>query len=1311
MGSDKPAQSQPEGELVDAEKSSAHQEKDQITKPRDAAAADAVIDIEKPDQEKDKDKTKGGFSAYLKLWKWCSPIDIVLRLCGFFAAIASGTALPLMTIVFGAFVDEFNDYGKGLSTPERLRKAISKNALYFVYLFVGKFVAVYIHTTCFTITAVRGVRRLRLEYIKAILRQDMAYFDTYTPGSVATRISNNANLIQTGLSEKVGTAAQGLSMLITSFIVAFARSWRLTLPVAVAIPTTVTIVGITVALDTKLEAKILDIYSKAGGLVEETLGSIRVVVAFGAGGKLRQKYDQHLDAAKKFGVKKGPILGVQYSAEFFIMYCAYSLAFWYGVKLVTKGQIGSGGEVLTYVTPRHEGTILRSNVMHRVLFAVALGTSSLTMISPTVGDFTKAGAAANDVLDMIAREPRIDSMSREGLKPEEVKGDLELSRVSFAYPARPTIQVLNSVTLKIPARKATALVGASGCGKSTVVGLLERWYDPAEGTVRLDGEDIKKLNVGWLRSQIGLVQQEPVLFNDTIYNNIVHGLHGTEMDKYDEEKKKGLVREACIEANADEFIQEFPNGYNTVVGERGSLLSGGQRQRVAIARSIISNPHILLLDEATSALDPRAEAVVQAALDKVSQTRTTVLIAHKLSTVKKADNIIVINKGEVVEQGTHEELLEAHGAYWNLVNAQNLATVADEDSSDTENVIQDPHPADLEKTVTIKSAHGDAAIDTVSGTANVSRKMSLFRCLSKIFYEQRRHWIYFTLGGIASLCGGGSFAAQAVLFAKIVTVFQLPVEMMKERVSFWSLMFFVLALGVLFSYASVGFSLTVAASRATRFYRSEYFGAMLSQDIEFFDDPDNSSGSLTARLSTDPQALQDLLSSNIGLILIVIVNLVSCTILALATQWKLALVALFGCLPPLFLAGFTRMRMEIKSQDKNAKLYLESARFAAEAVGAIRTVSSLTLESKVYDSYAERLKGPVSRSYKHTLTSMILFGLSDCIDLAAMALAFWYGGRLMTFGEFGPETFFVVFVAIVFGGQAAGFIFGFTLNTTKAQAAANHIFHLRQQVARINGSKGEPLSKDGSDIAIEFKNVSFRYPSRPNQPVLRNINLKIYRGQNVGLVGASGCGKTTIIALLERFYDITSGEILINGKSISAIDVNAYRESASLVSQETTLYQGSIRENVTLGIHSTSVSEDDIIKACKDANIHDFIQSLPDGYNTESGSRGLTFSGGQRQRLAVARALLRNPDFLFLDEATSALDTESERIVQAALETAKKGRTTIAVAHRLSTVQDCDAIFVLDAGRIVERGSHQELLRKKGRYYEMCQAQSLDKEA
>lgn len=225
------------------------------------------------------------------------------------------------------------------------------------------------------------------------------------------------------------------------------------------------------------------------------------------------------------------------------------------------------------------------------------------------------------------------------------------------------------------------------------------------------------------------------------------------------------------------------------------------------------------------------------------------------------------------------------------------------------------------------------------------------------------------------------------------------------------------------------------------------------------------------------------------------------------------------------------------------------------------------------------------------------------------------------------------------------------------------------------------------------------------------MNFKIHHGQTIGIVGASGCGKTTIITLLERFYDITSGQILIHGASLSSLDVKSYRSTVGLVSQDTTLYQGSIRENILLGMPDGEVSDETLTEACKSANIHTFISSLPEGYNTDAGSRGLALSGGQRQRIAIARALVRNPSILLLDEATSALDTQSEEVVQKALETAAKGRTTVAVAHRLSTVRGADCIFVLDGGKVVEAGTHVELVRRRGRYYEMVLAQSLDREA
>ncbi|KAL7267348.1 hypothetical protein RUND412_010070, partial [Rhizina undulata] len=1246
-------------------------------------------------------ESKGELGAYFRLWSYATPLDRLLHLCGFLAACGAGAVLPIMTIIFGNMVDVFNSLEGGFvngvreppSNVEDFRRKINKYSLWFVYLFIGKFILVYIHTTVFTLAGIRMTRSIRLAYIKSLLRQDIPYFDMCLPGSVATRITTNANMIQTGLSEKVGVGIQGFSMLTTAFVVAFIQNWKLTFVTATTVPVAVAGVVIAVRIDSKLESELLEIYSRAAGLAEEVLGSIRNVVAFAANEKLGKRYNEYLAAAEILGVKKGPMLGLQYSSEFFGTYCAYALCFWYGIRLMMAGEIRDGGTIVT------------------VFFNMIFATGAVMMVAPSMADFTKAAVAAKDVLEMIDRVPAIDSPS-DAEQPANLENRIEFRNVGFRYPSRPSVKVLDGVNLVFEAHKTTALVGASGSGKSTIIGLLERWYDPEEGDVFLDGQDIRGLNLKGLRGKIGLVQQEPMLFNDTIYNNVVHGLAGTLDENLPEKEEEERVKKACIEANAHEFIKALPEGYKTIVGERAGKLSGGEKQRIAIARSIISNPSILLLDEATSALDPNSEGIVQAALDRASESRTTVMIAHKLSTVKKADKIIVMNKGLIIEEGTHDSLLQKKGAYYRLVQAQNLDSAGPESESrvvNSENSsVAGGAEAETEGDVGGESSQWDLnKVETSDFTVreplqpeDVSRKFSLVKCLAIIFKEQQQLWPWFACGFLAAFAAGAVFPVQAVLFSKIVTVFQLPREALQQKGNFWALMFFILALMTVASYAALGFFLTVAGSFVSRFYRAEYFSAMMSQDISFFDRPENSSASLTSRLSMDPQQLQDLVSGNIGLICVVLVNLISNCALALLVGWKLALVAVFGTLPPIFLAGFFRLRLDMRAHDRSAKFFLESSRFASEAVGAIRTVASLTLEDAVLRRYEERLQKSVRDGVLHTVRVMALFGLSDSIELLGMGLAFWYGGNLLADHEMRTKQFFIVFVAVIFGGQAAGIIFAFTKNFTKARSSANQIIALKSQKPPINGSTGQDLKPSDDPIAVEFRDVKFRYPTRSKVTVLRDLNLKILKGQTVGLVGPSGCGKTTVISLLERFYDPTSGTILINSKALTSLNVAQHRAKVSLVSQEPTLYQGSIRENILLGAPDDT-KEEVIIKACKDANIHTFISSLPESYTTDCGSKGIALSGGQRQRIAIARALIRDPDILLLDEATSALDTESEKVVQEALVRASRGRTTIAVAHRLSTIQHADVIFVFDNGRIVEEGTHDELLRKGGKYYHM----------
>lgn len=440
---------------------------------------------------------------------------------------------------------------------------------------------------------------------------------------------------------------------------------------------------------------------------------------------------------------------------------------------------------------------------------------------------------------------------------------------------------------------------------------------------------------------------------------------------------------------------------------------------------------------------------------------------------------------------------------------------------------------------------------------------------------------------------------------------------------------------------------------------------------------------------------------SIGLVEVFMIDIFTCCILAIVMGWKLGLVGVLGCYPVLFLAGYTRMRIDLGAQDRCAANFLESARFGAEAVEAIKTVSSLNLESKVIERYGDRLRKAVLNSSRRMILTAVLFALSDCVDFLAVGLCFWYGGRLVSFGELSVQKYFIIYTAIIFGGQGAGFIFGYSSSINKAQGAANRMLYMQNKQAPINSSQGsDPQKLTEAESFIEFRDVHFRYPSRPNVEVLQGIDMKIRAGENVCIVGPSGCGKSTIISLLERFYDVTSGQILVNGTRISRLDINTFRVSLGLVSQETNLYQGTIRENLCLGVDG-KVEDETLITACKDANIHDFIVSLPEGYGTECGHRGLALSGGQRQRIAIARALLRNPSILLLDEATSALDPESQNLVAEALEKASMGRTMVSVSHQVEIMKQADKIFMIENGTIVESGSYEGLLSQRGRFWEI----------
>ncbi|KAF2095310.1 ATP-binding cassette transporter ABC4 [Rhizodiscina lignyota] len=1256
--------------------------------------------------------------TFFTLHRYATRWDMIILSISAFCAIAAGSALPLMTIIFGRLTGTFSGFFNGHGDISSFNSQLGNLVLYFVYLAIGEFVTQYIATVGFIYAGEHMTQKIREQYLKAMLRQNVAFFDKLGAGEITTRITADTNLIQDGISEKVGLTMSALATFIAAFVIGFVYYWKLTLILCSTVVALVVTMGGGSSFVIKWTAKSQEAYAKGGTVAEEVLSSIRNATAFNTQEKLARQYDAYLNEAESYGKKLQLILGFMIATMMTLIYLNYALTFWQGSRFLVRGDM-SLQDVLI------------------ILFSIIIGAFSLGNVAPNGKAFTAAVAAGQKIFSAIDRVSPIDPESDEGDKLEEVKGTVELRNIKHIYPSRPEVVVMEDVSLTIPAGKTTALVGASGSGKSTIVGLVERFYDPVGGQVFLDEHDITTLNLRWLRQHISLVQQEPVLFATTIQDNIRHGLLGTEHEDLGEEKQKEMIINAAKMSNAHDFITALPEGYETNVGERGFLLSGGQKQRIAIARAIVSDPKILLLDEATSALDTKSEGVVQAALDRAAQGRTTIVIAHRLSTIKHADNIVVMSQGRIVEQGKHDELLEKRGAYYNLVEAQKIIAAAaaqqeehsddisivddekkdpqvlsKEKSYDTEKFESDPDDVDpgrLNRTQTGKSA-SSAALEKKK--AEEKHEYSLWTLMKVVGQFNKPEWYIMAFGFVCCVIAGGGNPTQAIFFAKSISALSLPPPLygeLRHEINFWAWMYFMLAGTQLLSMGGQGSALGYCSERLIHRARDQSFRTMLRQDIQFFDREENNAGALTTFLSTETTHLAGLSGATLGTILMVSTTLVAAMTLAIAIGWKLGLVCT-ATIPVLLACGFFRFWMLARFQTRAKKAYEKSAGYACEATSAIRTVASLTREQDVWNNYHDQLTAQGAKSLQSVLRSSTLYASSQSFIFLCNALGFWYGGTLIGRGEYTIFQFFVCFTAVIFGAQSAGTIFSFAPDMGKAKHAAAQLKTLFDRVPEIDSWSQDGEKVEQMDGSIEFRDVHFRYPTRPEQPVLRGLDFTVKPGQYVALVGASGCGKSTTIALLERFYDPLVGGVFVDGKEISSLNLTQYRSHLALVSQEPTLYQGTIRENVLLGSdREDEVTDEEIEKACRDANIYEFVMSLPDGFQTLCGSKGTLLSGGQKQRVAIARALLRNPKILLLDEATSALDSESEKVVQAALDHAAKGRTTIAVAHRLSTIQKADMIYVIDQGRVLESGTHGDLVAKKGRYFELVNLQSLGK--
>ncbi|XP_027429466.2 ATP-binding cassette sub-family B member 5 isoform X1 [Zalophus californianus] len=1086
---------------------------------------------------------------------------------------------------------------------------------------------------------------------------------------------NDINKISDGIGEKIALLFQNISTFSIGLTIGLVKGWKLTLVTLSTSPLIIASAAIFSRIIISLTTKELNAYSKAGAVAEEVLSSVRTVVAFGAQEKEIQRYTQNLKYAKDIGIRKAIASKLSLGAVYFFMNGTYGLALWYGTSLILSGEPG-------YTI----GTVLA------VFFSVIHSSYCIGTAAPNFETFTIARGAAFSIFQVIDKKPAIDNFSTKGYKPECIEGTVEFKNVSFSYPSRPSVKILKDLNLKIQSGETVALVGPSGSGKSTTVQLLQRLYDPDNGFIMVDGNDIKTLNVHHYREHIGVVSQEPVLFETTINNNIKYGRDGVT----DEE-----IEKAAKEANAYDFIMAFPNKFNTLVGEKGAQMSGGQKQRIAIARALVRNPKILILDEATSALDTESESVVQAALEKASKGRTTIVIAHRLSTIRSADLIVTMKDGMVVEKGTHAELIAKQGLYYSLAMSQDIKKADEQmESMSTEKSI---NSVPLCSTNSIKSDLPDKSEESIQYKETSLPEVSLF----KIFKLIKSEWLSVVLGTLAAVLNGTVHPVFSIIFAKIITMFENDDKTtLKHDAEIYSMIFVILGVICFVSYFIQGLFYGRAGEILTMRLRHLAFKAMLYQDISWFDDKENSTGALTTILAIDIAQIQGATGSRVGVLTQNTTNMGLSIIISFIYGWEMTLLIL-SIAPVLALTGMIETTAMTGFANKDKQQLKHAGKIATEAVENIRTIVSLTREKAFEQAYEETLQ----MQHRNTLKKAQIFGscyaFSHAFVYFAYAVGFRFGAYLIQAGRVTPEGMFVVFTAIAYGAMAIGETLVLAPEYSRAKSGAAHLFALLEKKPTIDSYSQEGKKPDTCEGNIEFREVSFFYPCRQDVLILCGLSLSIEKGKTVAFVGSSGCGKSTSIQLLQRFYDPVQGQVLFDGVDAKELNVQWLRSQIATVSQEPVLFNCSIADNIAYGDNSRVVPLDEIKEVANAANIHSFIEGLPEKYNTQVGLKGTLLSGGQKQRLAIARALLRKPKILLLDEATSALDNENEKVVQYALNKARKGRTCLVVAHRLSTIQNADLIVVLHNGKIKEQGTHQELLRNRDIYFKLVNAQSV----
>ncbi|MGD6752361.1 ABC transporter ATP-binding protein [Streptomyces sp. BH105] len=1219
-----------------------------------------------------------GWAKRLAGYAWRYPKDVVLALGASLGGMGVMALVPLITKVI--IDDVIGNHSRSMAVwaGALIGAAVIVYVLAFVRRYYGGRLALDVQ------------HDLRTEMYGSITRLDGRRQDELSTGQVVGRATSDLQLIQSLLFMLPMTIGNVLLFLISLVIMAW-LSPPLTL-VALAVAPAIWFI----AKRSRSRLHPATWYAQAqaaavAGVVDGSVSGVRVVKGFG-------QEEQETGKLRTVGRRlfAGRLRTVRLNSKFTPALQAVP-ALGQVAMLALGGWLAVRGQVT-----------LGTFVAFSSYLAQLVGPVRMLAVVLTVGQQARAGVER--VLELIDTEPSLVDGTKE--LPADAPATVEFDDVSFAY-ADAEHPVLDGLSFEIRAGETLAVVGSSGSGKSTVSLLLPRFYDATHGAVLVGGHDVRELTTASLRSAIGLVPEDSFLFSDSVGANIAYGFP---------EATREQIETAARAAQAHGFISALPEGYDTKVGEHGLTLSGGQRQRVALARAILTDPRLLVLDDATSAVDARVEHEIHEALAHVMAGRTTLLIAHRRSTLGLADRIAVLDGGALAAIGTHEELEASSPLYRRLltdpdelggVSPGHTAPAAGEPLEDTSVREELDAEFDAERGVTPRLWTGDreprdAALAGTPATPELLAQVdALPPATDTPDIDEARAVTPEESYGLRRLLRG--FGAPLLISLALVAVdagmgLLLPILIrhgIDEGVS-------QLAIGAVWAASALALAAVLAqwaaqfgetrmtgrtGERVLYSLRLKIFSQLQRLGLDYYER--ELTGRIMTRMTTDVDALSTFLQTGLVTAFVSLVTFFGIMVALLVIDVQLALVV-FATLPPLIIGTFFFRRSSVKAYELARERISVVNADLQETVAGLRIVQAFRREK---DGGAKFAAG--SASYRKARIRgqwliSVYFPFVQLLSAVATASVLAVGAHRVDAGTLttGALVAYLLYIDLFFAPvQQLSQVFDGYQQATVSLGRIQEL--LREPTSTKNAERPREVPALRGEIA--FEDVDFAYGSADKPEVaLSDVDLRIPAGQTVAFVGETGAGKSTLVKLVARFYDPTAGRVTADGIDLRELDLTAYRHRLGVVPQEAYLFPGTVRDAIAYGRPDASDAE--VEAAARAVGAHEMIATLDGGYLHEVAERGRNLSAGQRQLIALARAELVDPDILLLDEATAALDLATEAQVNQATDRISGKRTTLVVAHRLTTAARADRVIVMDHGRVAEDGTHDELLALNGKY-------------